>query len=318
MGQLPNHRFSITRERETTSLEANLDLVRQSIARHFTRRGSRRHFPPTLPKSVSTKNKQSRKKTGDRIGGSNSQHSKKNGNILELPDSQDDSNFAPYLEAVEDLKEQLVACQKAMKSVHTFYEIQKHAIQDAVEIQERLDKMTTQHEGLKTTIRTLKDLEREKNEELDKKIVENKREAEALLQEKEKVEKSKADLESEKEKLDKRAKATEAEQKAALQEKRSQLEKEQQQKYEKREEALEKETQERRNNDKAKMTSLEAKNKELTQRIEEREAELKATQKRCKNAETLQTLYEEQAENLKKELATAENEFGLNCNTNDF
>ena len=235
-----------------------------------------------------------------------------------IPDLQADPDFSPYIEVVEELKSQMVAGQKAMKNVQTFFTRQQREIQDVVETRQRLYEMTERCKEYKTTVKTLRREEKEKDEALAEKVADVEKEREALARAKKEVVKYKEELEHETEKFGRRVKIAEAEQKLKLDEQRRNLEKEQNEKYERRLKFLENEMKERQDNDKKRVVGLQAENNKLLQELEEQNGKLRQVNSKLKDTETLKIFYEEKADKLKQDLKSAENEFGLDARTTEF
>ncbi|KAF8865565.1 hypothetical protein BDZ45DRAFT_711151 [Acephala macrosclerotiorum] len=341
MGRLPNHRFSVARNGEVTALEANIDSVKQYIARPF----KKGFLEPLYSMGKGSKKRGGNFNSEDLAGGDYDGPIAGNGNGFRgggtrsrngRGDPQDDShsggdledqgasdpqanpNFGPYLEAIEELKTQMVAGQKAMKNVQTFFTRQKRDIEDAVGNRQQLLEMTKRCKEYKTTIKTLRTDELEKDEELAAKVADIEEERKELEIAKEEAVKCRKGLQEEKEKFGKRVSATEAEQKVKLQEQMMHLKKEQNEIYENRVKILERQTKERQDDDRKKIAELEAKNEKLLQELEEQKGKLDRVERKFKDAEMLKTVYEGKAEKLERDLKLAENEFGLNAETNEF
>jgi hypothetical protein len=235
-----------------------------------------------------------------------------------ISEAQTEVDFDPYLKVVEELKVQLPASQKALKNGQRFYTKQERAIKEVIWTKQQLEEMIVENRRLTTTIDTLESRKKRKDEEYTLKIASLKNESENLEMAKELAKKDQRKLEEEKDDFNKKMRAVEAEHEVKLDKRRTELEKEHNEKYRKREETLEREMQECRDEDKRKITNLEAEMKKLSEELDEQRSKLIRIEGKCKDAEVLKKVYEGKAAELEEKLKKTENEFGLNSESTEY
>jgi hypothetical protein len=234
-----------------------------------------------------------------------------------VPQAQSKVDFDPYLEVVEEFKTQLLGSQESLKRVYSFYAKQVQEIQEVDKTKQQLEKVAARNKHLKTTVDTLRNLEREKDDEYNLKATNIEKTRRQLERAMEKAEEGQKKLEEEKDNFKKRMRAVSAEQDVKLNEQRAKLEKEQDEKYIKRVEILERETNEQRDDDKQMIVDLEAENKKLLEKLEEQKSKLEQVENGSMEQEKLKLLYKQDAEEIKLELKRTQNEFGLNTGSTD-
>lgn len=235
-----------------------------------------------------------------------------------MPEAQTSLDFGPYMGAVEELNQQMIAGQKAMKHVSLLFTKHKRDIGEVSQTREQLREVRMRCRQYKTTIDTLKKLEKEKEQEFEKGMEDVEIQREGLARAKVEAEKHEREMKEKSEKFNKRVRETDAKQKLQLDEQRKNMEKEQENKYRKHLEIHEKGTKERQDGYEKKIAELEAENESFLQNLEEQEGKLRQAEARCRDQEKLKALYEKDAEKLSRDLKEAENEFGLNTGTTEF
>ncbi|KAH8648175.1 hypothetical protein BGZ60DRAFT_552961 [Tricladium varicosporioides] len=320
MGRYPNHRFSATKEREITTFEAKVDLIKRYIIRPFKRTKHRRESLGRRPSG-------SKKREGnfDRDEPADSTYKSgsaalENGKGGLQDDKKNTRNVEddPYIEALEELGSQMALCQKKMRNVRGVYCEQMRAIRDALETRNQLSEMTKYCQKLETTIETLNTMEKGKDKELAKKFAKIEEDKRVLDEAKKQAADDEKQLEEKKARFDERVRLTELEQQAKLSEQKKDLERRLNEQNKRHVEKLERETKERQDSDEKRIAGLEAKKQELEKKFEEQKDKLKQTESKCKDAEMLRKVFEERAERLSEDLKAAENEFGLNTETTEY
>lgn len=321
MGRLPNHTFSIVKDRAITPVEANIESVKRYITRSFASSAATKSSEPLHNMGKSGKTRGSFGSDGttssDKHEGPSAHNSTngsrggaQNGNRRSSPQddrsdgkslddhgkSDPNPDFSQYFKVVEEFTNQMAAMRKAVKNVQDCFARQQRDIRDAVDNRRQLDTMTGKYHQYKNAFNTLQHEVSERQEELAAEKVEVSEERHALAREKDAFVKQQEQLQEqfaeEKEKLNKRKSALEAEQNAKLNEQSKNLEKQQKDKLDKLEKQLRDKFQNMVNTQNEKYQqrckSLETELKERQDVDRKRIAELEAT-----NSQLMQDLNED-------------------------
>ncbi|KAG9236199.1 hypothetical protein BJ875DRAFT_526516 [Amylocarpus encephaloides] len=311
MRRIPNHRFSLAKDRTVTPFESVLDSIKQHmpnpLKRTTGRQESLRGKSPVSSLKLFMGSKSKKGEDRNDLGDTPKGHRQETGFTRQsngkrnqirdrnedwtsaIPeskqddetsegegssDAQADLDLDPYLARVKDLNMKLEASRTAVEHTLGFYTQHQREIQKIDSTRQQLKEMREKCIAYGNTISGLQRLEREKEQEADR-----------LLQ---------------------------------FQEKKTKLESEQDKRYAKRVEDLEKEMKKSQDDDRKKISDLQAKNNELVQDLEKERRKLKAAEKSYKDIEKLRSLSEAEAEMLSQKLKVAENEFGLDAQSTEY
>ncbi|TAQ84275.1 hypothetical protein B7494_g7409 [Chlorociboria aeruginascens] len=356
MGRLPNLTFSSEKDREVSYLEVKVDSIKRRISRSITSRyrGStsvtaheRLEYLRTMPKNMKpedsdpdeggsanqshyTSESNGKNKRGHGSGNQNT-HNTPNGQKVgsyqdgERPEYQRNLNLGPFSEAANEAVQNMLETHKAIKRLADSYAQHSRHIEEIPKIQQQFDCLKKQCEDkdkeiqdLKHAIKTLVKQARESENEVEQEKKNLTRERTELGKERDKAEKFK-------ENAAKRLVMQEAEQKIEQKKELENLKMELKKQFQEREKDLESKIHERENREKQRVATLEEDNSTLRKKLDQLEAENGEHKAKFTKAENKYDLleratasYKEEAQKLKVELKSMENEFGLNMETTEF
>ncbi|KFY66976.1 hypothetical protein V497_00613 [Pseudogymnoascus sp. VKM F-4516 (FW-969)] len=317
---MPNHRFSIRKDREVSSIESGFE----SVKRHFSR--SKRHSSEEntlnrlIPRSsggMSPKNKHvqadvnedsSRSNGYTQSNGESSSNRRHKGNNQE---AQTTPALGQFTEQARQTIEKMRSAHKAIHDLGEQFRIHESEIQDIPKNRERIVELEEECRNKDEVIRDHKGMNailiQEKHAAEQDFILEK----EGLAKQREALEKERKALKKEKNMSDKRVLLQEAEYKGKLERESDQI-------LQGRMELLDRDMAQREEVNKAKLAKLETDHKLISEeveslRIQNQEIldELKLTTGRCDDLEIVKASLKESHENVKTTLQLLESEFAL-------
>jgi chromosome segregation ATPase len=234
-------------------------------------------------------------------------------------ESQLSLNLGPHTQATSEVIQHMSETYKAFRTLSDSYKKHIRDIEEIPKIQERCIELEKQCEEMgehikrqKNTITILKEMSREREDEVEQNIAKIRKEREGLEAEKKKFDRQKENVE-------KRIKMQEAEEKKRQDKELEKLKTEQEKHYENLKEMLEQDVKKREDEIEKRLTNLEADNGALTKELNVQRGQVEEQRVRLANAKDeydvlrrAKNSFKEEKEKLETQLNKIENEFALN------
>jgi chromosome segregation ATPase len=228
-------------------------------------------------------------------------------------------SLGPHTQATSEVIQHMSETYQAFRTLSDSYKKHMRDIQEIPKIQERCIELEKQCEDMKEhikrqkiTIDTLKEMSREREDDVKQYIADIKKEREGLEAEKKKFDRQKENVE-------KRIKVQEAEEKKRQDKELEKLKTEQDNQYENLKEMLEQGVKKREDEIKKRLTDLEADNGTLTKELNVQKGQVEEQRVWLANAKDeydvlrrAKNSFKEEKEKLETQLKKIENEFALN------
>ncbi|KAK0128484.1 hypothetical protein ONS95_000456 [Cadophora gregata] len=320
MGGLPNHRFSVEKNREITRFESTLGSLtrRLSLAKN-SKETKRSFFNMPQPKNGSDGDSPA----GSSQGSAGRYKIKRNGNTPHNAPERADNNEVHSV--IGDFLRATRSAQNAIASVDELYRQCANDVLEATENRERVDELKALCRDKDAEIQqcnTALDVMLKRSEDKEVALEDDKAH---LDEEKEKFEQMKSDFLRSKQKDESRARELEEritkQAESKLKKDTANLEKN----FTERQAKLEKDLKQREADNKKKLTDLEAENKRLSNQVKDLKNQedsyvktLALEKEKFEDMEQLRKMSKEEAIRSHKELQMMKEEFGLVSNPPDF